>query len=200
MDSGHERRSRPSCWPTCRRACSRRRRGSAAPADPHRPGDADCRRCSSVSVATWPSSAPTRLGTRRAGAVTSRVGAALQAGHRVGPGRPAHAVDAPALHVLGLMVGLGAALSGVIVGTSMLVRGPAPALSVGPTAEHITVSRPSPRHPAVGSADRRAAFRIPDYGPLTDPQRRPPASTVWGTRRPPRCSARGRWTCTAGPR
>lgn len=100
-------------------------------------------------------------------AVTARVVAALRS-------QPAHSIHRPRLrrlHVLGLVAGVGAALTGVIVGTSMLARGPA-ALSYGPTAERITVSRPSPDIPMSDPQIVALLSRTPDYGPLTDPQRR----------------------------
>jgi hypothetical protein len=116
-----------------------------------------------------------RLGTDEASApdvpaaVTARVGDALQAAGQ----RPAHSIRVPRLRrlqVFGLVVGLGAALAGVIVGASMLARGPASTLSRGPTAESITVSRP-----ALPLSDHQLVGMLsgtPDYGPLADPQRR----------------------------
>lgn len=116
-----------------------------------------------------------RLGTDEAtapdvpAAVTARVGAALQAASA----HPAHSIRRPRLRwlqVIGLVIGLGAVLVGIIVGASMLARGPSPPLSAGPTAERITVSRPA--IPLSESQIVGLLSRAPDYGPLADPQRR----------------------------
>jgi anti-sigma-K factor RskA len=128
--------------------------------------------------------------------VTARVGAALQAAplplpHR----RPAHSVrHTPRWQVVGLVAGLGAAVIGVAVGGVMLVRATTPSLSAGPTAKSITVSRPASELPLSAPQIAGLLSHSPDYGPLTDPQRR--ASCLSGRRR--RCSARGRSRCTGG--
>jgi hypothetical protein len=103
-------------------------------------------------------------------AVTARVVAALRAQRG-----PAHAIRRPGLprlQMLGLIIGLGAAVAGVVVGALMLVRDPAPTRSHGPTAESITVSRPPRDLPLSDPQIVALMSRAPDYGPLTDPQRR----------------------------
>ena len=104
-------------------------------------------------------------------AVTARVGTALRYAGR----GPSHSVRRPRLRgrqVVGLLVGLGAALAGVIVGASTLARGPASPLSSGPTAKHITVAHPSLGIPLSDPQIVGLLSRTPDYGPLADPQRR----------------------------
>jgi hypothetical protein len=100
--------------------------------------------------------------------VTARVAAALRA-------QPAHSVRPPRLRrlqMLGVVAGLGAALAGVIVGASTLSRGPEPTRSTGPTAQHITVSRPAGAIPLSDPQIVAVLSHAPDYGPLADPQRR----------------------------
>jgi hypothetical protein len=115
--------------------------------------------------------------------VTARVGAALQAApsHLVDglPRRPpaAHSVRRSVprlrrLQVLGLVIGLGAALVGVALGAVMLIRDPAPPRSAGPTAESITVSRSQRNIPLSDPQIVGLLAQGPDYGPLADPQRR----------------------------
>jgi hypothetical protein len=134
----------------------------------------------------------TELGSDEASApdvppeVTERVLAALRA-------EPAHTVARPPLRrlqVIGLVAGLGAAVTAVIVGAVMLNRPESPTFPTGPTAKMITVERstaiPLP-HPQI----IELLSRTPDYGPLTDPGRRgsclgglgyPPGTTVLGAR------------------
>lgn len=122
--------------------------------------------------------------------ITARIGAALQAA-----GEPAHAVDRPRLrriHVIGLVAGLAAAVAGIVIGTSMLTRDPAPRFSqTGPTAERITVSRPPTVLPLTDEQLGGLLTVPPDYGPLSDPQRRaacleglgyPPTTAILGAR------------------
>lgn len=103
--------------------------------------------------------------------VTARIGAALRAA-----GEPAHAIGRPALrrvHVIGLVLGLAAAVTAVVIGTSMLARDAAPRFSqTGPTAERITVSRPPPTVPLTGPQLVGLLSAPPQYGLLADPQRR----------------------------
>ena len=118
--------------------------------------------------------------------VTERVLTALRA-------EPAHTVARPPLRrqqVIGLVVGLGAAVTAVIVGAVMLNRPEPPAFPAGPTAKMLTVDRPTAiplPHPQI----IELLSRTPDYGPLTDPGRRgsclgglgyPPGTTVLGAR------------------
>lgn len=134
----------------------------------------------------------TELGSDEASApdvppeVTERVLAALRA-------EPAHTVArAPLrrLQVIGLVVGLGAAVAAVIVGAVMVNRPEPPTFPAGPTAKTITVERsnaiPLPRPQII-----ELLSRTPDYGPLTDPGRRgsclaglgyPPGTAVLGAR------------------
>jgi hypothetical protein len=101
-------------------------------------------------------------------AVTARVAAALRAA------APHHAVrrPVPRQQVFALVIGLGAAVLGGVVGGTMLIRGTEPAASVGPTAESITVSGPPRDIPLSDPQIVGLLSRIPDYGPLADPQRR----------------------------
>lgn len=105
--------------------------------------------------------------------VTARVVASLRAESE--PSTAAHAVKRPPLrrlHRLGLVVGVGAALTGVIVGTSMLTRHPAPRYPAGPTAEQITVSRPATTIPLSNPEMLGLLSQPPDFGALIDPARR----------------------------
>lgn len=142
----------------------------------------------------------TELGSDEASApdvppeVTERVLAALRA-------EPAHTVArAPLrrLQVIGLVVGLGAAVAAVIVGAVMVNRPEPPTFPAGPTAKTITVERstaiPLPRPQII-----ELLSRTPDYGPLTDPGAAAPASRDWATHRGPRCWAPGHWTCGDSP-
>jgi hypothetical protein len=100
--------------------------------------------------------------------VTARVIGALRA-------EPAHSVGRPPLRrpqVLGLVVGIGAALAGVIIGASMLARDPAPTLSHGPTAQQVTVSRPESTLPLPEPEIIALLSQTPDFGPLSDARRR----------------------------
>jgi hypothetical protein len=101
-------------------------------------------------------------------AVTARVVAALRA-------EPAHSIRPPRLHrlqTLALFVGIGAALLAVVLGATMLTRGPEPTFSRGPTADQITVSRPSGAIPLTDPQILDLLSRPADFGPLADPQRR----------------------------
>ena len=107
--------------------------------------------------------------------VSAWVGAALQAAppHQ-GPARePAHSVrHTPRWQLIGLVAGVGAAVIGAVLGGVMLVRGPSPGRSAGPTAESITVSRPVSGLPLSNPQIVGLLSHSPDYGPLADPQRR----------------------------
>jgi hypothetical protein len=74
--------------------------------------------------------------------------------------------------VVGLVAGIGAAVVGAVLGGVMLTREPAPTRPAGPTAESITVSRPSGDLPLSDPQIVGLLSRSPDYGPLADPQRR----------------------------
>jgi hypothetical protein len=106
--------------------------------------------------------------------VTARVGAALQAAspHQLA-GQPRHSVrHTPRWQLIALVVGVGAAVVGAIVGGVMLAREPVPTRSAGPTAESITVSRPASKLPLSDPQIVGLLSQSPDYGPLADPQRR----------------------------
>jgi hypothetical protein len=118
--------------------------------------------------------------------VTARVVAALRA-------QPAHSRRRPPLRrlqIIGLVIGLVAATATVVVGGLMLVRDPAPTRSAGPTAKSITVSPPRRDVPLPDPEIVGLLSRTPEYGPLTDPQRRAsclaglgyPATNVLGAR------------------
>ena len=109
-------------------------------------------------------------------AVTARVSAALHAASQPA----AHAVRRPLgrLQRVGLIIGIGAAVAGIVGGGLMLMRDPAPTWSEGPTAKSITVSPPSPQFPLSDPQLVALLSRSPDYGPLAAPQRR--ASCLYG--------------------
>lgn len=103
-------------------------------------------------------------------AVTARVGAALRAASQ-----PAHAArrPLPRLQRFGLILGVGAAVAGVVGGGVMLTRDPdAPTFPMGPTAKSITVSHAGPLFPLSDPQLAALLSRSPDFGALADPQRR----------------------------
>ena len=103
-------------------------------------------------------------------AVTARVGAALRAASP-----PAHAArrPLPRLQRVGLIIGIGAAVAGIVGGGLMLMRDPGgPTWSAGPTARSITVSHPSAGFPLSDPQLVALLSRGPDFGPLAAPQRR----------------------------
>jgi hypothetical protein len=103
--------------------------------------------------------------------VTARIGAALRSADR-GPLHSVRPSRLSRLQVLGLIAGASAVLVGVIVGAWVLTRGSEPALSHGPTARQITVSRAAPGIPLSHAQMAALLSATPDYGPLADPQRR----------------------------
>lgn len=110
-------------------------------------------------------------------AVTTQIGSALRAADH-----PAHQIDRPRLRtwpVVGLVVGLGAVVIGVIVGTSALGREPGPRLSSGPTASMITVR---PTFPVPEPEVVALLSTTPYYGPLSDPNQRAGCLTGLGHR------------------
>ena len=103
-------------------------------------------------------------------AVTARVAAALRAASQ-----PAHAVrrPLPRLQRAVLIIGIGAAVAGIVGGAVMLMRDPdAPTFATGPTAKSITVSHPGPQFPLSDPQLMALLSRSPDFGPLAAPQRR----------------------------
>jgi hypothetical protein len=101
--------------------------------------------------------------------VTARIGAALRAQYA----GPTHAVrHTPHWQLIGLVVGVGAAVVGVVIGVLMLMRDPSPSFSAGPTAKSITVSRPAPVLPLSNPQIVGLLSQRPDYGSLADPQLR----------------------------
>jgi hypothetical protein len=68
--------------------------------------------------------------------------------------------------------GLIAAAAGVWLGTTALLTAPTPTPSRPTTVEHITVSRPPMTIPLSDQQLLALLDRKPDFGPLTDPQRR----------------------------
>jgi hypothetical protein len=70
---------------------------------------------------------------------------------------------------IGALVGAAAALVAIGLGTTMLIRTPASPPTTGPTAERITVT---PSIPLSAPQIVALTHQRPDYGALTDPQRR----------------------------
>ncbi|ORB64894.1 hypothetical protein [Mycobacterium scrofulaceum] len=124
--------------------------------------------------------------------VTARVSSALAPAE---PGPPvAHAARPRPrpTRVLATVIGVGAVIAAIGVGTAALITAPEPAPSTQVTAEHITVSTPPMVIPLSAEEIVGLLSQRPDYGPLADPVRRAscltglgyPASTqVLGARR-----------------
>jgi hypothetical protein len=70
------------------------------------------------------------------------------------------------------VAGICAIVAGVVVGAAMLMRTPGPALSAGPTARSITVSRPATALPLSNPQIIGLLSTGPDYGPLADADQR----------------------------
>ncbi|OBG58640.1 hypothetical protein [Mycobacterium sp. E3339] len=123
--------------------------------------------------------------------VTARIAAALDSADAGPAGHSARPRIGPARLAAGV-VGVGAMLAAVGVGTAALINAPEPAPSTPVTAEHITVSTPPMTIPLSQDEILGLLGQSPDYGPLADPTRRAscltglgyPASTqVLGARR-----------------
>ena len=86
----------------------------------------------------------------------------------------AHAARGPGprLRIVAAAVGIGAALAAAGIGTAMLQHAPAHVPTTGPTAERITVSKPSDAIPLTNAQILDLLGQPPDLGPLADPQRR----------------------------
>lgn len=118
-------------------------------------------------------------------AVTAQVGAALRAAPRPGASSTGgHAVSRPQLtrgQRAGLVVGVGALTTAIVVGVLILSRDPGPAFPTGPTASQITVERTASSAFPLSDAELRAALaRPPELGPLADPHRRASCLTGLG--------------------
>jgi hypothetical protein len=110
-------------------------------------------------------------------AVVDGIGATLRA-QRCGPhrSRPAHTVRSGRLprsaRIAVAVAGLVAAAAAVWLGTAALIAAPAPTPSRPTTVEHITVSRPPVMIPMSDQQILTLLDRRPDFGSLSDPQRR----------------------------
>ncbi|EFG77076.1 hypothetical protein HMPREF0591_3003 [Mycobacterium parascrofulaceum ATCC BAA-614] len=112
--------------------------------------------------------------------VTARVAAAL-ASAETGP--PVDHAARPRLRptrVLAMVIGVGAVLAAIGVGTAALVTAPEPAPSAQVTAEHITVSTPPMVIPLSSDEIVGLLSQRPEYGPLADPVRRASCLTGLG--------------------
>ncbi|MEO3759737.1 hypothetical protein ABGB19_15785 [Mycobacterium sp. B14F4] len=120
--------------------------------------------------------------------VTARIGAALRTA-------PAHGIPRPRMrraHLIGLLVGLLAVVVGVIVAASVLLQESSSRFPAGPTAEKITVTRPAAAFPLAEPDILALLTAQPEYGPLSDTQRR--ASCLQGLGYPPGTPVLGaRW-------
>jgi hypothetical protein len=76
------------------------------------------------------------------------------------------------LQVIGAIAGLCAAAMAVGLGTATLLQGSAPTRSAGITADRITVAAPERDIPLSDPEIFGLLSRPPDYGALSDPQRR----------------------------
>ena len=128
--------------------------------------------------------------------VTARVGAALRnAPHPASRARGGHTLLRPRLtgaQWAGLLVGIFAVATAVILGALILTRDAGSAFPSGPKAAQITVERAGSSGFPLSDAELRAAlYEQHDLGPLADPQRRAscltglgysPALTVLGGR------------------
>ena len=117
--------------------------------------------------------------------VTARMAAALRAAPHPGSAPTAgHSVSRPQLtraQRAGLVVGICAAATAIVLGALLLTRDPGPAFPSGPTAARITVERPGPDAFPLSDADLRALLsQQRDLGPLADPQRRASCLTGLG--------------------
>lgn len=122
--------------------------------------------------------------------IVARVAAALRSAEpphrrRALDGLPAHAVrpGGGSARLVAAVAGLGAAIVAAGLGTAALLAAPAHTPSGPTTARHVTVT---PATASIALTDRQILDlldREPDYGPLTDPQRR--ASCLTGLGYPP---------------
>ncbi|HWT49495.1 MAG TPA: hypothetical protein VN255_13265, partial [Mycobacterium sp.] len=129
-------------------------------------------RCDVATIGAEPASAPAvppevtaRLSAalRSAGQGQPRLGAAHSARPRIRPAR-----------VVAGVVGVGAVLAAIGVGTAALINAPGPTPSTPVTAEHITVSAPPMAIPLSRAEILGLLNRGPDFGPLVGPLIDPP--------------------------
>jgi hypothetical protein len=107
--------------------------------------------------------------------VTARISAALRSAGETQPHPGAAHSARPHIRPARLtatVVGVGAVLAAIGVGTAALINAPEPAPSTPVTAEHITVSTPPMTIPLSQAEILGLLNRSPDYGPLSDPARR----------------------------
>jgi hypothetical protein len=100
--------------------------------------------------------------------VTARISAALRSADQTGVAHAARPHLGHARLVAGVL-GVGAVLAAIGVGTVALISAPEPAPSTPATAEHITVSTPPATIPLAQAEILGLLHRNPDYGPLGDP-------------------------------
>ncbi len=122
--------------------------------------------------------------------VTARVSAALRTAPNPGsPSTGGHTVPRPRLtraQRAGLVIGVCAVATAVVLGALVLTRDPGPAFPAGPTAAQITVERtasadlPSADFPLSDAELRAALSEQQDLGPLADPRRRASCLTGLG--------------------
>lgn len=104
--------------------------------------------------------------------VTARISAALRStGQREKRVGVAHSAR-PHIRPAGAVVGVGAVLAAVGVGSAALINAPEPTPSAPATAEHITVSAPPTAIPLSRDEILGLLGHSPDYGPLSDAPRR----------------------------
>ena len=115
-------------------------------------------------------------------AVVDGIGAALRP--EPDRSRPAHTVRSGRLprsaRIAVAVAGLAAAVVAVWLGTAALITAPTPTPSRPTTVEHITVSRPPVMIPMSDQQILTLLDRRPDFGPLSDPQRRASCLTGLG--------------------
>jgi hypothetical protein len=107
--------------------------------------------------------------------VVARVGAALRSAAPPDPSSPAAHAARPGntrARLAVALAGLAATAAAIGVGAAALVTTPSPAPSTPTTAQHITVTRPLAVIPLSDPQIFALLARAPDYGELTDPQRR----------------------------
>lgn len=117
---------------------------------------------------------------------TARISAALRLAPPVGHPGAQHLVTGPAaappahsrhhrssrVRLLAAFAGVAAVAAAIGLGSTALLRAPSPTPSALPTAQHITVSVPPARVPLSAPQITGLLSRTPDYGALSDPQRR----------------------------